>query len=327
MFLTCAIGIPEILLFFTAQHDALADTHYVYDNVTGAATWEAVPHCMLVPPQPFWLQVDANMGKVFLLLVALGVAAKDSYDHKVPVWKKCLYYAVTFYQFVMVPVSMGASIYHFSTMGPFDSTWQAYECFGAMWTTGPWWFNAMMFAPKMIMQQQHSSLGSPPDMKSARGVARWGSENLLVGDDPTVKTIEQSKAVSFTVLWALTSVPYLVIWSPFVFTHVIPGAVLYFPATLLIGGLAALWTNKMVGSPDDEALTSGLFCMPGLILASIACENAYLCAMYYYEPDSSYMSVIETVWLERRFRVYANNFYIKVFSQFYASADIANEVL
>lgn len=297
-------------------------------------TFVPLPGCRLPPSQPFGFQFCLNASKITFFVMALGTLPENLHevkDQQVSRKKMLITIVLMLYQFVMIPVTMGATIVHFvGTLGDYSSFWDGYQCFGILWTLGPWWFNAMLLAMKSKMLQDaltyqglysnvlgdHIKVSNVLNMKEA----------LLEG---TVMDQKFMEAKSLNTGFLLTVGPYVIVWFPFLITHVIPAAVLFFPEVLLVTFLmcavkSAMWNLGENGGLEKAEKIGGLVILPYLLLMTTLAEMLLLQAVYFYAGDGWFQSMVY-VWSERQTSVYMASFHAKVMSTWYAGLDLLNE--
>jgi len=346
---TVLIGPLEYALHVgTTAFPERSNAHYIFndtclpDNVTCVPTFvPSSPMCKLPPAQPYVFQLGMNGAKITTFAVVLG-GAPDDLAQDASQWKVGLLRCMTFYQWVMVPLTMVLSIGHFCfDMGPFESFWRAYECFGILWTLGPWWFNVFLVGVKALFQE--GTVGARLDNRF------WEAPAMIMKPLVTQEEVERVKGASFWLMAAVTVAPYLLVWSPYVVTHLIPALVLFAPQNLLIVGLLLMlqWiinvdpngkryqTNPItlpILPPNSETISiakdmgkaGGLHFLPMMAGMAIIAEILVLEATYLYAGDGYFGSMAEA-WLERRSDYYFKAFAQKVLGQLYAFTDLANE--
>lgn len=238
--------------------------HFLIDNATHVATFMPLESsaCALPPPQPILLMVAINGLKMAGMAYTMGTApdfTKQDSRANVPKGKRVLYIAMTAYQWVMVPISMLSTLCAFANMGPFETSWQRYECFAIIWTLGPWWFNLLMMGVKTVMLRRVLEFAEQIDSRyddhippGCIGERRQSSgdgtvslkEVLLIDWRATLQApeLERRKLRSLWLTFAITTFPYLVIWAPVVLTHVFPALFFSMPEmVVLLGVIIAIY--------------------------------------------------------------------------------------
>lgn len=326
-------------------------------------------HCKLPPPQPFWLVLALNAAKMALVGIALGTAPDFRFADP-EASKTCadrmLFSAMAGYQWVMVPVTMLSTIGHFaSAMGPFESIWQGYQCFGVLWSLGPWAFNALMlgtswFTKQVVLQRAGQWKSINDDALNTFRIAELRDTLLPQERSSTAVDLETRKAKAAFKAAVATAVPFLVIWFPFLITHIIPAAVMYAPEVAFIAALLLVVYKSIGGSfflfksaptfaecgynsdDFDEKLhrfrqakdniigevekSAGLTFLPLLFLATLLIEALALQATYFYDGEG-YLGAMYAALTERRADAYFASFKAKILGQFWATADILNEAI
>merc|ERR1711939_1014156 len=115
---------------------------------------------------------------------------------------------------------MMATIWHFAeSMGPFNSIWEAYECFGILWMLGPWWFNAVMFLLKFLIAVSEAKVAG---LRAAGGAIGPGGKEQMEILLRTGTKAELQKAKAASLFWSAmaTVTPYAIIALPIMVTHV-----------------------------------------------------------------------------------------------------------
>jgi len=332
------LGVPEYFLHsYATDHPDVLARHYTRDNVTGVYTFVPVEGCELPPAQPFGLMFSANAFKLTVMVAIFGTLQDDleSRRHdKVPLWKRAATKGLIVYQMVIIPVSMAATITHFiGTRGGYPSRWAAYECFGVLWTLGPWWFNGMLLIVKEAMNYEK--------MGRLFGLKVRESFIGLLHEADDVEDLEAVKTFSYMMMCMLTFYPYLLVWLPYAVTHVIPALAIFIPEVGLIaiffGSVLFMtsrdesscfgrWTLFTQVNADDAEPTGGLVCLPLLLLMSVLAEVLMLQAVYFYAGDGWAGSITE-VFIERQTAVYMASFKARVLHVFYAATDLLNELV
>eukprot|EP00931_Biecheleriopsis_adriatica_P102997 TRINITY_DN77892_c0_g1_i1.p1 TRINITY_DN77892_c0_g1~~TRINITY_DN77892_c0_g1_i1.p1 ORF type:complete len:391 (-),score=43.03 TRINITY_DN77892_c0_g1_i1:67-1239(-) len=241
----------------------LKDKHYTWDNATNTATWTPVNQCALPPHQPFFLQYGLNAFKLifFMLVLGTGPWLVDEDPHaSVPFWKRWVFVVLTFYTWIMIPITAISTIAHFIfQMGPFDSPWDAYECFGILWIGGPWCFNVCMLYLKQKLQFGVYGFTDCPSYDgtgflSGDGVdkcceaiaaekSEWHDRSVLsnlqryFSQQASVVNLEVAKGEAFGKGLIFTAAPFLVVLCPFIITHILPSVIIFFPEAAVLGAL------------------------------------------------------------------------------------------
>jgi len=160
-------------------------------------------------------------------------------------------------------------------------------------------------------------------------------ETLLPRGDVSALAFEIKKLRAFWCTAAITAGPYVLLWFPFLVTHVLPAAVIFFPevaALLLLA--AAAWIPLGVCQrcqghgtkmwPVQLERSGGLRWLPLLLIAAALSELLMLQATYFYSGDSYFDSIAEAL-LERRVYTYLQSFQTRILSHFYTTVDLVNE--
>lgn len=298
--------------------------------------------CQLPPSQPYAFQLGVNGAKITSCAVILGGVPNDL-KGSVPRWKVASLRLMTFYQWIMVPLSMILTIVHFARMGPFESWWGAYECFGILWTLGPWWFNIFLMCIKCMFQE--GPVGKAILDKTAMSAAT--ATDIFKQPLMSQKDVEHAKGKSFAITVVITVFPYFLIWTPFCFTHLLPAMLIFFPQNALVVAIFVALTWCISFDSDGKRLgfsqvfdigngirtiarmrmlekAAALHYLPALAGIAILSEIMMLEATYFYAGDGWFNSMAEA-WLERRSDYYFLSFKQKVLHQYYALADLMNE--
>jgi hypothetical protein len=358
------VGVPEYFLHEWASASTLSNKHYDFDH-HGVGIFEPVPQCELPPGQPYAMTYAVDFLKlVSFFLVFGGIADRLTPTIQVPWWKRLLFVVMVVYQFAMIPLTMFSTVYHFfADMGPFDTYWHAYECFGAMWTSGPWWFNSLLFLSKEFMEE--GSFGcrlteSAVFIDSEASIDVSPLDQAFLESMNLKETLLQPKNLLqmnikkwtfYGVAFAVTILPYLLVCAPFIVTHLVPAALLFCPQVIVMVCMALLvfrfvavdehgkslfWGLLLapVGKGTCQAVSAaeksgGIMVLPLLIGLNIACELLFLEATYFYAGDGSWESYIEsmkTAWFERRTDVYIIAFHSRILGAFWATADFVHSL-
>ena len=154
---------------------------------------------------------------------------------KVAAWKTWMWRAMTIYQFVLIPMSMTTTFWHFAwNMGPFASDWQKYECFATLVVGGPWTFNVAFFACKWIMGASAGFEQGVDAERARREDMQNMPKNLLSMTAMSEEEMQKGKMNTLVISCIGTVLPYLLLIFPIVMTHVIPGTPAFFPVVAFI---------------------------------------------------------------------------------------------
>jgi len=344
------VGIPELVLHHMVSTDSgVANRHYELDEATGVWTFVPVAGCRLPPSQPYALQLALNALKVIGIIAILGPTAdlhtEEQRNEKVEGVKLLAHRVLMAYQLVMIPVTMVATVGHFFlSMGPFDSYWHGYMCFGVLWTLGPWWFNGLFFIVKQFLHRRAVNKMTPRNLLPKARISFLGGEMVSIYD------LEHAKEMVFELGAACTIIPYVLVWAPFCITHLLPAALLFLPQVLVVCGIMgmvfyatsvdhegrgiarALLPDIRIMTPQyqidatfDAERSGGLPYLPLLICINVLAEVLVLQAIYLYSGDG-YLATMKEAWLERRTEVYFVSFQQKVLGMFYATSDLLIEI-
>lgn len=326
VFMLLLVVVPQLLLFTAARGSELADRHFRYNTTVGEAIWEPVEQCPLAPPMPFWMKLFTHMAKGTGLLVLLGgPPRKADLQDFAPRMQLSIFWVANLYQVAMIPMTMLATIHFFIKLPPFQSSWAWYECFGMLWTLGPWWFNIQMFVLAFHLSEVAASGSIPASIDCVKAVA----------GEPTLQRLEFAQAQVFNLVGYGTCCPYLLVWSPYIVTHLIPGLIIFSPLVVVIIVVMNLWhvcLLPVAGEYNVKVLfckTRGLHLMPLLVLLSIMCEASITSMVYFRASDGTwddYFDSMKVVWLERRAGVYISNFSPMVMGNFYAAVGFLHQV-
>lgn len=205
-------------------------------SVSLSASFEALVHepvenCFLQTPPPLVLFAFMCVTKTMILTKIFGPPGHDP-DRASTLTEKLAFYPYTAYQFLSTPLSFLAVCYAFvKRQGPFNSAWQAYECFENVWTWGPWFFASQMLYWKVFQATMQRNL--------LQGGATSGMTMFRVapGSPGTAGELVYRKATALFYLIMLTAVPFGLILAPAIVTHILPGLVIFFPEVVLVCGL------------------------------------------------------------------------------------------
>lgn len=350
----CCIILAVLTLFyeFLLKDDDVANLHYggKHDNIM----FEPIQRCPQSPPMPLYLKGVSAVLKVAVLDLLFPPAFDAQKD--VPWYKQYFELCLIASQLALPIITAALTIYRFATKtGPFDSYFAQYNCFGLMWFEGPWLFNALaLWVSEMALSTQLKAMGDDGShvddaysLVAADKESHGPSEPVGQGNtNMTALQLTRYKAWAAKKLYQLTSSVFWLGAFPFFVTHVIPGAVLFLPVSLLLFGGAFYSIVPIIfmtafsgfvetgdGNRDQEIITANherdarhmkTSLTPGIVLLNLALITAVVQISYYYEGLGWWISLRAT-WEERQIVFYLLYFKDQILSNAQSLTSLINE--
>jgi hypothetical protein len=138
------------------EDDLLLEGHVV-KHKDGTAEYVPLPHCVLALLPPFGATIMFAL--ISALLLSLVMKPNPDPAVQVAAWKKGFTIVFVYYQLASRSLALVSTVARFiKTAGSHNSFWEAYQCFGIIFITGPFIQNALLaWSAAGVMRKIHNS--------------------------------------------------------------------------------------------------------------------------------------------------------------------------
>lgn len=139
-----------------------AKSHYCRVG-NGTLHWEPLNHCVLPPPQPFWLAALLTGTKSILMALVFWTSVHGGAN----IWMDYMGFGFVFVNSVVCPFLLA---FKAAFMAGFDSLWEHFQCFGLIMSSAPFGANFFLYFLKV---EAAAKLGKLAHQKNDSAFRKW----------------------------------------------------------------------------------------------------------------------------------------------------------